>query len=203
MATALAARFRDLFFGTADLGAIDFVGVKNGQGGPQDYAKALEWYEKAAAAGNADAMVNLGALYANGQGVTQDYAKALDWSSKAEETKSAGAPGAQTAHALSHLAWTALFVKDFSRALAAAERAHQLDPTNLMVEGNHAHALMFLNRTDEARALYLSHRDEPICDCDKRPWRQAALDDFAEFRKAGLTHPLMTEIEAAFARGEK
>jgi TPR repeat protein len=33
----------------------------------QNYAKAREWYEKAAAKGNANAMVLLGALYANGQ----------------------------------------------------------------------------------------------------------------------------------------
>ena len=146
-------------------------------------------------------MYNLTALYANGQGVAQDYVQAHDWSSKAatlietEETKSAGAPGAKTALALAEVTW--------SRALAAAERAHELDPTNLMVEGNRAHALMFLDRTNEARALYLSHRDEPLAADDKRTWRQAALDDFAGFRKVGLIHPLMAEIEAAFAEAEK
>ena len=41
----------------------------------QDYAKAREWYEKAADKGTADAMNNLGQLYANGWGVAQDYAK--------------------------------------------------------------------------------------------------------------------------------
>ena len=55
----------------------------NGQGVPQDYAKAREWYEKAAAAGDAAAMRNLGFLYANGQGVPQDYAKAREWYEKA------------------------------------------------------------------------------------------------------------------------
>ena len=34
-----------------------------GQGVPQDYAKAREWYEKAADKGNADAMANLGVFY--------------------------------------------------------------------------------------------------------------------------------------------
>ena len=54
-----------------------------GQGVPQDYAKAREWYEKAAANGSTDAMFSLGVLYANGQGVAQDYAKAREWYEKA------------------------------------------------------------------------------------------------------------------------
>ena len=49
----------------------------------QDYAKAREWYEKAAAKGDANAMSNLGVLYDNGQGVAQDYAKAREWYEKA------------------------------------------------------------------------------------------------------------------------
>src|SRR5262249_12640218 len=51
----------------------------DGQGVPQDYAKARDWWEKAAAAGNAAAMTSIGWLYAKGQGVPQDYAKARDW----------------------------------------------------------------------------------------------------------------------------
>ncbi len=51
----------------------------NGQGVPQDYAKAMEWFRKAAAAGIGRAMNNIGMLYTNGQGVPQDYAKAMEW----------------------------------------------------------------------------------------------------------------------------
>ena len=51
----------------------------------QDYAKAREWYEKAADKGDADAMADLGVLYANGQGVAQDYAKAREWYEKAAD----------------------------------------------------------------------------------------------------------------------
>ena len=56
--------------------------TNNGQGVAQDYAKAREWYEKAAAKGDAIAMFNLGLLYENGQGVAQDYAKAREWYEK-------------------------------------------------------------------------------------------------------------------------
>ena len=51
----------------------------------QDYAKAREWYEKAAGKGDATAMRNLGALYYNGYGVAQDYAKAREWFEKAAD----------------------------------------------------------------------------------------------------------------------
>jgi len=50
-----------------------------GQGVPQDYAKARHWWEKAAAQGNAKAQCNLGLLYVQGLGVPQDYAKARHW----------------------------------------------------------------------------------------------------------------------------
>ena len=48
-----------------------------------DYAEARKWYEKAAAAGNANAMNNLGDLYFNGNGVPEDYAEARKWYEKA------------------------------------------------------------------------------------------------------------------------
>ena len=57
---------------------------------PQDYAKAREWFEKAAAAGNVGAMTNLGFLYEKGWGVPQDYVKARDWYEKAAAGGDAG-----------------------------------------------------------------------------------------------------------------
>ena len=44
---------------------------------------ARQWYEKAAAQGNACAQCNLGDLYYNGQGVPQDYDMARQWYEKA------------------------------------------------------------------------------------------------------------------------
>ena len=62
-----------------------------GMGVAQDYAKAREWYEKAAANGSTDAMIDLGALYYHGQGVAQDYAKAREWFTKAADKGDASA----------------------------------------------------------------------------------------------------------------
>jgi hypothetical protein len=57
---------------------------------------------------------------------------------------------------------------------------------------------MFLNRVDEARALYLKYRGQQNVDDDKS-WEAVILENFAELQKAGLTHPLMREIEKQFA----
>jgi uncharacterized protein YdaT len=57
----------------------------------QDYAKARDWYEKAADGGNPDAMFKLGVIYQNGQGVALDYAKAREWYEKAADRGNADA----------------------------------------------------------------------------------------------------------------
>ena len=44
---------------------------------------ARQWWEKASAQGDAEALNNLGTLYAFGRGVSQDYAKAREWYEKA------------------------------------------------------------------------------------------------------------------------
>jgi hypothetical protein len=64
------------------------------------------------------------------------------------------------------------------------------------IETNRAHASMLLGRTDEAQTLYLAHRGEITQ--ENKSWETVIREDFAELRKAGLTHPLMGEIEAAF-----
>jgi TPR repeat protein len=51
----------------------------NGQEGvPQNFVKALEYWEQAALQGHANAQYNLGVLY-YGQGVPQDFVKAREY----------------------------------------------------------------------------------------------------------------------------
>lgn len=73
--------------------ACDLVGViyYNGDGVDQDYAKAMEWYSKAADLGNASAMIWIGYMYYFGEGVEVDYAKAMEWYSKAADLGNASA----------------------------------------------------------------------------------------------------------------
>jgi tetratricopeptide (TPR) repeat protein len=111
-----------------------------------------------------------------------------------EETRSGGKPGAGTANALLNAAWQALFTGDFAKALAASERAVALMPDDLSFETNRAHALLFLSRGDEAKALYLAYKGRTMS--DNQSWERIIALDFAEFRKAGLFHPMMAEIES-------
>jgi len=57
------------------------LGLKyyNGHGVFQDYAKALEWFRKAAEQGNVEAQHELGVLYTGSQGVSKDYIQAYKW----------------------------------------------------------------------------------------------------------------------------
>ena len=57
-----------------------------GAGVEQDLSKTVEWYEKSAGHGYANAMRILGDLYAEGNGVEQDMVKAREWYRKALET---------------------------------------------------------------------------------------------------------------------
>jgi len=54
-----------------------------GQGVPQDTAKALAWYRKAAEQGHANAQYDLGLMYSEGKSVPQDYVGAHMWFSLA------------------------------------------------------------------------------------------------------------------------
>jgi hypothetical protein len=59
---------------------------------------------------------------------------------------------------------------------------------------------MFLDHAEEARALYLQYRGRKNVQ-DQKSWEALVLGQFAELRNAGLTHPLMDEIEKRFADG--
>ncbi len=64
-----------------------YLGVlhENGDGVPEDYGKAREWYEKSAEQGNANAQFYLGLMCAFGRGTPLDIVQAHMWYSLAAE----------------------------------------------------------------------------------------------------------------------
>jgi tetratricopeptide (TPR) repeat protein len=90
------------------------------------------------------------------------------------------------------LAFSFILTRDFDNALQSVDQAIGLAPDEFWLHANRAHSLMFLGREDEARALYLRHRDEK--NVLGKPWSTVILEDFVEMRKAGLVNPLMDEI---------
>jgi tetratricopeptide (TPR) repeat protein len=95
------------------------------------------------------------------------------------------------------IAYNFVLARKLVMALEAADQAISLAPEKIWLYSNRAHALMFLDRVDEARALYLKYRGQQNVQDDKS-WETVILEDFAELQKAGLTHPLMQEIEKVF-----
>jgi len=78
-------------------------------------------------------------------------------------------------------------------------KALQLSPDKaVIIKTKLAHGYLFDNQFDKAKAMYLENKDAKIAD-DKRPFSQVVLDDFKEFRDAGITHPDMEKIQALFA----
>ena len=172
---------------------------EEGWGVAQDYGKAREWYEKAADKGEPRAKAQLEQLPIRAADAGR-YAEALQLQEalavKVEEaeTKREGNPAKETAQALQGVAWRALFAREFTKALTASDRAHALLPDDLGIETNRAHALMFVERGKESKALYLAHKGKAVSEEDAKLWERAIAEDFAEFRKAGLTHPMMADI---------
>jgi tetratricopeptide (TPR) repeat protein len=99
---------------------------------------------------------------------------------------------------LGGLSWHLVLAGDSTAALEAADDAIAVAPDEIWIQTNRAHALMFLGRTDEARAVYLKYRGVQNVQ-DKKPWETVILADFAELRKQSLSRPLMNEIEKLFS----
>jgi predicted negative regulator of RcsB-dependent stress response len=134
----------------------------------------------------------VGALanYHKAQAVAETQAALVE----AQEVKSKGKPGSATARALGgSVAWYALFDRNFTRALAATERARMLAPEQIQPDTNRAHALLFLNRTREAANLYLVHKGKMV---SGKLWENVIANDFDELRKGGLGKPQMVKIKS-------
>ena len=93
-------------------------------------------------------------------------------------------------------AYGLVLAKDYDGALKAVDFAISLSPDTVWMQMNRAHALMFLDKVNEAREIYLQFRGKKIQ--GDRLWEDDLKNDFAELRKQGLTHPLMDEIEKTF-----
>jgi tetratricopeptide (TPR) repeat protein len=84
----------------------------------------------------------------------------------------------------------------FAQARDCAEAAIAAAPDSLELHAIRAHALMFLDQDNDARALFLQHRGQRIGD---RPWEAVIVEGFEEHRKAGRSKQLMELIERDFA----
>jgi tetratricopeptide (TPR) repeat protein len=105
------------------------------------------------------------------------------------------------AQALSATAYRLVLARDNKRALQAVDAALAISPGLSIAEGNRAHALMFLGRTDEARQIYEKYKGVEVS--PGKLWEDMVREDFSELRKAGLVNPIMAQVEAEFSNGNK
>jgi tetratricopeptide (TPR) repeat protein len=91
-------------------------------------------------------------------------------------------------NSLTGISFNALFVRRDEEALAAVEEALELSPGDLRIVINKAHALMYLERADEALRIYQEHKGKPLL---SDTWEKSVADDFAELKAARGAHLLM------------
>ncbi len=73
-----------------------------------------------------------------------------------------------------------------------------INPQFMEAQTNKAHALMFLGKTAEARAVYTKFKGQEVPSM-RQKWEAVILDDFSNLEKNGLSNPLMTEVRSLFA----
>lgn len=94
----------------------------------------------------------------------------------------------------------ALSIAQSTQSLAAVISAKKIHHGLIRANINQAHALLFLNRFEEAKEIYLKQPDEQMQE-DGKTFRETALEDFKKFRKHGLNHPDMAKIEKLLILG--
>jgi tetratricopeptide (TPR) repeat protein len=98
-------------------------------------------------------------------------------------------------NALGGFAFAAVIVGEFTQAESVSREGIALAPDQTWLQTNLAHALMLEDKPAEADAIYLGNRGRMLND---KTWEQAILEDFTALREAGIDHPHMAEVEAAF-----
>ena len=91
--------------------------------------------------------------------------------------------------------WNALLAGRAEAALPHLEAARSLNPDTPWNTVNLGHAYLFLGRYAEAIQLYASVRDRNRSEDGKRTYGHEIRDDFAIFRRLGLTRPEMARAE--------
>lgn len=95
------------------------------------------------------------------------------------------------ARAWASLSWYYIFERQFEKAISSAQEAQRLNPQLKAYMMNAAHAYLFLGREAEARTLY---RDNQHLSWGGKSWPFMIVEDFAELKSRGISHPAMEAI---------
>jgi tetratricopeptide (TPR) repeat protein len=125
------------------------------------------------------------------------YAEKSQYDSAVKDIKKAiEINGRYTAAYYIDLGTCQLYNRKPREAIAASLKALELTPHNaVLIKTNLAHGYLFDNQFEKAKAIYLENKDAKFGDSGQT-FSNEVLDDFKQFREAGLTHPDMEKIEA-------
>ena len=133
-----------------------------------------------------------------------DLAKALAMQERSAKgyDKVASLPNAKSetkvaaAGAFGVLSWYQLLSRDPQSAASSARKGLALDPGQVWIKTNLAHALLFTGQLAEAINIYAAERHTKLG--DQRIFQDAVLDDFDKFEKRAVTHADVAKIRALY-----
>jgi len=91
------------------------------------------------------------------------------------------------------LSFYLLFAGKYAEVIEAAQKGLELDPTQTWIKTNLLQGQLYSGRVDEAKKLYA---ENAALLSNGKPFKQALLNDFEDFKKAGLAPPHLEEFKA-------
>jgi tetratricopeptide (TPR) repeat protein len=130
--------------------------------------------------------------YGNASGAAKNWVAYLVKENKHDADSTTTLESAYTS-----LSWYQLLSGDFTGALASADEALKLDPTEPAATMNRAHALLFLSRTKEAEAVYAANIGKKM---NSQLWDDVVLDDLSSLENEGFTNSEVAHIRTLMRR---
>ena len=138
-----------------------------------NYAEAEKYWLQAAENGDVISIYNLGTLALE----QSNYAKAVEYLQRRIEINS------DDASPYGNLSFSYIFTKDYKKSEQSALKGLSIDSTKTWIKTNLAAALLFQNRYEEAKNIYLKISEESCLDMS---CAEMCLEDFGEYEKAGV-----------------
>ncbi|WP_078410206.1 protein kinase domain-containing protein [Priestia abyssalis] len=105
----------------------------------------------------------------------------------------------ELASAYETLSYLQIFNQSPKEAIASAEKGLGIDPNQVWLQLDLAHAYLLNGDYEIAADLYMNYKDTAVD--NGKTFKDYVLDDFKRLKEAGITHPDMEKIEALLTGG--
>jgi tetratricopeptide (TPR) repeat protein len=130
----------------------------------------------------------------NTRGSTAQLLAKIKLEKRAEGSSSSfsGNPAAKAAD-LCNKGWAQLLDKEYAAAMVSCEEGIKIDPSDLHLRVNLAHAYLLLGSYDKALGMYKKYAGQYMD--AKKSWESVVKSDFDIFRSKGITSPDMDKVQ--------